>query len=156
VDNRRIDVVSEGDRALELAIELAMGGATASHWKIVRMRRQTTYYAHGVKAGAPVAADVIPHTHGETLVEDLKAGPTLILLWSGSEKGAVELPAEIDKTAAVEFVRNWLKRADYGREPDHDGDNGRGFRVFTEDWGHVYGHHYAIFGVQPAWAMYGK
>lgn len=37
-----------------------------------------------------------------------------------------------------------------------DGDYECGWRMFTEDWGHVASFHYSIVAVQPAWAMYGK
>lgn len=57
---------------------------------------------------------------------------------------------------ATAFAKGWLRDVDMGREPDHDGDNGRGFRVFTEAWGKVAGHTYAICAIEPVWACYGK
>lgn len=57
----------------------------------------------------------------------------------------------------ADFAKKWLERgADYGREPDHDGDNGKGWHVSTEGWGHVFGSYAGIVKVAPAWAMYGK
>ena len=57
---------------------------------------------------------------------------------------------------AADFAVGWLEHADYGREPDHGGDNGKGWRLYCEDWGHVDHDHYAFAAVQPVWAMYGK
>jgi hypothetical protein len=150
MDNARLDVVNEGEAALRLALALAMGQhAQVTHWKVSKARRVTRYWA---LEGKPT------HGHSEELVvdpADAKARPTLILLWH-DEGQATPLPAPMELEATVSFVKNWLAHATYGREPDHDGSNGRGFRVFTEDWGHVYDHHYAVVGIQPAWAMYGK
>lgn len=67
------------------------------------------------------------------------------------------LPYPMDCQATTEFVWNWLQQgADYGKQPDHDGDNGKGYRIFNEAWGHVGNDWRAIIAVQPAWAMYGK
>lgn len=79
----------------------------------------------------------------------------LILLWH-EEKGSVKLPSPIDAAGSCELAWNWLMEQDYGPEPDQDGDNEKGFRVYCNHWGHVEGYHYAIIGIVPAWAMYGK
>ena len=39
---------------------------------------------------------------------------------------------------------------------DHDGDNGPGWRVFCEDWGHVNGDYNAVCAIKPAYMWYGK
>lgn len=81
----------------------------------------------------------------------------LIFYWTDPKKEDVkELPYVMDYDAAVSFAWNWLKTADYGHEPDHDGDNGEGFLIFNEDWGHVDHDHYAFVAIKPMWAMYGK
>jgi hypothetical protein len=82
----------------------------------------------------------------------------LVFLWSMSEKreGMIPLPFKMAAPQAAEFARAWLAEADYGQQPDHDGDNSRGWRVFNEAWGHVDGLWGAIVAVQPAWAMHGK
>lgn len=49
-----------------------------------------------------------------------------------------------------------IAHADYGRQPDHDGDNEKGWRLYNETWGMVGGDHSAFAAVEPAWAMYGK
>lgn len=146
MDNRTIDVTSEGKSALALALALIWAnapGGKATHYKEVNLVRQTRY------VGEPTSS------HYTSLKENPAGTPTLILLWS-HERDAQPLPEPLDHLAAVKFAKAWLKKANYGREPGHDGSNGKGWRVFTEDWGHVADHYYAIVGIQPAWAMYGK
>lgn len=79
----------------------------------------------------------------------------LVLFWTDS-KWAEKLPYPMDHDALVSFATNWLKNADYGRQPDHDGDNGKGWRIYTGDWGHVNSDWATICAIQPVWAMYGK
>jgi hypothetical protein len=81
----------------------------------------------------------------------------LILCWTDGMNGAMPLPFPMDLQAATEFAWGWLRNgAEYGRQPDHDGDNKPGFRVYNEDWGHVAHAWQAFVGIQPAWMMYGK
>ena len=79
----------------------------------------------------------------------------LILYWTES-KNAIKLPYPMDAKALVDFAWNWLQSADYGREPDHDGDNGKGWRIYTEGWGQVKSDWATICAIEPIWAMYGK
>lgn len=44
---------------------------------------------------------------------------------------------------------------DPGPAPDIDGELGKGWRVFTETWGHVAGRTCAVVAVQACHAMYG-
>jgi hypothetical protein len=55
------------------------------------------------------------------------------------------------------FVYEWLKEAKYPIEPDHDGDNERGWRLYKESWGRVdkYGHG-SVCAIEPMWIEYGK
>jgi len=148
MDNRTIDVVSEGNEDLALALRLIWSNAPsreATHYKVVRFAIKTEYFNRN---------GIVTH-HFTRLVEDPKGVPTLILFWS--EEGSVtQLPFPHNLKRSTEFVEGWLEKVPFGSEPDHDGDNEKGWRVFTEDWGHVAGHNYAIAGIQPAWAMYGK
>lgn len=55
------------------------------------------------------------------------------------------------------LIEAWqTNTAKYGKEPDHDGDNGKGLRVFNESWSHVGGDYRAFAAIEPAWIMYGK
>lgn len=146
MNNRTIDVVSVGDDALALALRLAWAnaaGGQATHYKDVRLITKYEYH------GTPTAA------HYANTSEQEGGIATLMLLWH-DERQSIALPYPLELDEATAFVLGWLKRADYGHQPDHDGDNEKGWRAFNEDWGHVAGHHYAIIAIQPAWAMYGK
>lgn len=56
----------------------------------------------------------------------------------------------------VPMVISWLKSQDYGREPDTDGSNRKGFHVYNEAWGHIGGDPYAFIAIEPEWITYGK
>lgn len=79
----------------------------------------------------------------------------LILLWAAREN-AIEFSKPLSGEQLVDFAWEWLQEQDYGREPDHDGSNGKGWRLFNEAWGHVKHDWAAFVAIQPAWAMYGK
>jgi hypothetical protein len=146
MDNRTIDVTSQGAEGLALALRLAwidISDGEATHYKIISLEQTVAYY------GAPT------DQHRITSIESEHGTPTLILLRK-AEQGALPLPYPLDIDEAIVFVAGWLRRAPLGQEPDHDGCNEPAWRVFTEQWGHVAGHHYAIVAVQPAWAMFGK
>jgi hypothetical protein len=97
---------------------------------------------------------------------DSKKG--MVLFWSmpdsprkTSKGGEIKaLPYEMTFEAAVQFAWNWMETRDAtnirGEEPDHDGDNGKAWRVYNEDWTHVDNFWEALVGVRPIWAMYGK
>lgn len=74
----------------------------------------------------------------------------------GAPTGMVRLPFKFDHIGAADFAKRWLVEQDYGSQPDHDGDNGKGWRLYNESWGQVGGWTGAFIAVQPAWAMYGK
>lgn len=82
----------------------------------------------------------------------------LVFYWTMGlgPKDVIKLPFTLDADGAADFASRWLEEQDYGRQPDHDGDNGKGWRVYTEAWGHVAGDSGSFVAVQPAWAMYGK
>jgi hypothetical protein len=70
--------------------------------------------------------------------------------------GPVNLPFKLDIEGASDFAWRWLAEQDYGKKPDHDGDNNKGWRIWTGGWGHVGNDHYAVCAILPEWAMYGK
>lgn len=163
MDNQQIDVTSEGQdgivHALEIIWDSAAPGGKATHYKIVKLAKRTRYYARQ-DAIFPSNIDGLEGYHAHhfsDLQADESGVQTLILFWH-DEKGAQKLPFSLNCKQAAKFIADWLSSpdCDWGGQPDHDGDNGRGFRIFTESWGHVAGHSYAIVAAQPAWAMYGK
>lgn len=82
----------------------------------------------------------------------------LVLFWGppSSTKAATPLPAPLGVDAAVPFVQAWLDNAKVGSEPNHDGSNSMGWRVYNEDWGHVARDPYAFAAIEPVWLMHGK
>lgn len=79
----------------------------------------------------------------------------LVLYW-GESTNATKLPFPMTLDQAADFASGWLEHADFGSEPDHDGDNKPGWRLYCEGWGIVGGDHYAFAAIEPRWAMYGK
>lgn len=125
MDNRVIDVRSEGRQSFDLAIQLLF---TEKH-----SERKATHY-----------------------IDDPEHG--LIFLWTASPK-AIKLPIQMDWKHAADMAWAWLAEQPtdkYKEYCDHDGSDGKGFRVYTEDWGHVAGMWEAICAIQPIWAWYGK
>lgn len=82
----------------------------------------------------------------------------LVLGWSEKMRGALPLPfnLRVDDASAFQFVDAWLREQKLDNEPDHDGDNGRAFRIYNESWGKVGGDSYSFVAIEPAWAMFGK
>lgn len=84
----------------------------------------------------------------------------LIFFWGGFNNhppdGLIRLPFKLDAIGAADFAERWLAEQDYGEQPDHDGDNGRGWRLYNDEWGRVGGLTYSFIAVKPEWAMYGK
>ncbi len=148
MDNRQLDITAEGEADLGLAIRLAWPSASgkATHYKLINLAETVIY------SGKPTTSHIITSKEGG---EGDGGAPTMILLWH-AERGALPLPYPLDLEESIAFLAGWLKKVERGDEPDHDGSNGQGWRAFTESWGHVAGHRYAIVAVQPAWAMYGK
>lgn len=143
MDNFQIDVVAEGEKTLVELFEIAFrhnsAGGTAVAWNEVE----------------------IPFKGVEYLGDTSPTRPTLVFYWHYEEKEkTVRLPSPISPTLAARFAMEWiseLKRVKrLPNEPDIDGSVGHGFRVFTEDWGHVQNNGYAIIAVQFVWATYGK
>ncbi len=149
MDNRTIDVTSQGQEGLAGALRLIWPNTPsgkASHYKMLPLRYEVEYFQND--------AGVTTH-HFEHIKQDSGGVPTLLLLWS-AERDAIALPYPLDLEGATAFVAGWLDQVEYGREPDQDGSNEKGWRVFTGAWGHVAGHRDGICAIQPAWAMYGN
>jgi len=144
MDNRVFDVTSEGSLRHVLAIAFANApGGKATHFLAAKMKEVITYY------GEPTSH------HRAEWMEHVDGKPTLILCWH-EDRGTSLLPFPLDEQGAEFWIQEWLKHQDYGREPDHDGDNGKGWRAFCTSWGYVGSRHYAFLAVQPEWACYGK
>lgn len=130
LDNFRIELIAQGKPSLRQALEIA--------------------FRHNAPGGK---------MEGWAVSKVDQKFPGLVLLWSLDDvvnELPNKLPFKMGIEGAAEFVWSWLQEQDYGPEPDHDGDNGKGWMVYTDGWGHVGVYRYAICAVFPAWAMYGK
>ena len=131
MDNKHIDISSEGRKAFDLAIEVAFAGKThdqkATGWRVDPEQGLILYW-------------LTP--------EYLKKLPQ-----------AIPLPFEMTATQAADFAWNWLTvqtEVERKQHCDHDGSDGHGFRVHATRWGHVEGEEGTICAIQPIWAWYGK
>jgi hypothetical protein len=133
-DNYHFDIAAEGRKAFELAMKFAFnddGGMDPPHME---------HKARGYR------------------IDPAKG---LIFYWSvdsdGTAKNGVsKLPYEMKLKAAVEFAWSWLEAQDYPPEPDHDGSNHKGWRVYNEAWNRIGDEWGAFAAIQPEWMMYGK
>lgn len=80
----------------------------------------------------------------------------LVLYWAPSDS-MVKLPYAMNVGETINFVWGWLEKTSPSRnEPDHDGSNGKGFCVFNEAGGRVFGEWEAFIAIEPIWAIYSK
>ena len=88
------------------------------------------------------------------LTSDPSTGSVLRLKHaSGNEQGFTKLPFPLDLEATISFVLAFLRTAEYGEQPDHDGSNSPGFEVSNDGSGIWSGH---CLRVEAVWAMHGK
>ena len=81
----------------------------------------------------------------------------LIVYWSLTDlKDVDSFPSSLTIDGIVPIIEAWLGEAKFGPEPDHDGDNMKGFQIYNEQWGHVDNKWQACFAVRPKWIMLGK
>jgi hypothetical protein len=144
MDNRHISIQSQGKKAFELAMQLMFDNAPGG---------KANYYCDHP-------------TYGFVLFWSGDYGNTLGPLhdWGKEDPKPlsvpiVKLPYPMSVKAATELAWEWLQEQPddkYQDYCDHDGSNGHGFKVYNEYWGHIGNSHYAILGVIPVWAWYGK
>lgn len=154
MDNFALNITAEGEPTLKLAFDAAFThnapGAKATHYSVREPQE-------GERQEKP---DGVPkHWQAPWKYGQEPRPRRIVFFWHAPEQSqpdVVALPFSLDAAGAAEFAMRWLAEAPYGREPDHDGDNGRGWRAYVEGWGHVDGSHYAVIAVSPSWAQYGK
>jgi len=83
-------------------------------------------------------------------------GNSLVLYWSNSSKDCIPFPYKMSCEAVSEFVYGWLQEVEYKEEPDQDGDNHKGWKVYNESWSRVGDDPYTIVAIEPRWMIYGK
>lgn len=134
MDNRIFNINGAGEEALAQVLELAFSHGSFND------RKCTHYVIHPQKG--------------------------MILLWykSDYDKEAQGFPCPLTAKGVTPIVAQWLQSseaakielADWDVDADHDGSNELGWRVYSEDWGHVAGRHGAICAITPAYMWYGK
>lgn len=99
--------------------------------------------------------------HSKAVAWAVSPEGALVFYWHAVKDGHL-LPVALDGDGAAELALGWLRERPaeaYGRQPDHDGDNVRGFRVSNtgpsmgSDWQR---RAYAIVAVSPEWVEYHK
>jgi hypothetical protein len=77
------------------------------------------------------------------------------VLYRADSPSATKLPFPLTREQAADLIIGWLEQADYGPQPDHDGHNGKGWRLHNGAGGHIGGEWQALLAVEPVWAEYG-
>lgn len=85
-------------------------------------------------------------------------GKRLIFFRYGGDDRMTPFPAPLTMRECAMAAMKWLEfKANYGREPDHDGANRAGWRVYNDAWARIEGYdHHTFMAVSPCWMMYGK
>lgn len=142
MDNFKIDIIAESQESLLKALEIAFAHNAPGH-------KMQSYHI------TKLVSDVY-----NGIPQDIDGRTALVLRWTTAEKisenGPINLPSKFDAKGSADIAQRWLSEQDFGREPDHDGHNQKGWRVVTGNWGHVCGDRYAICAILPWWAAYGK
>ena len=145
MDNKVFNVNGQGDEMLlaTLKLKFMQGGnnTTAKAWTVTKKRGLILFW--WFKPGDE------KEVQGNFECEDYVKHP---------------FPAPMTAEQCLPFVKAWLedpKKEDieldhWDKNLDHDGSNGPGWRVFSEDWGHVNGCHDAICAIKPVYMWYGK
>lgn len=81
----------------------------------------------------------------------------LVFMRYASSPDMVPFPTPLNAERCADVAFDWLSAQTYPRQPDHDGDNDKGWLLSTGAWGQVDGHGYHSFmSVKPCWIMFGK
>lgn len=102
------------------------------------------------------ALEIVFQNNSKAVGYKIKCKHGLVFYWHDDVKDLIRLPHKTGPADVLPVIKGWLAEQDYGEEPDHDGSNGKGWRLYNEAWGHVDGESAAFFAVKPEWAMYGK
>ena len=127
-DNAVFNVNGKSESRLRDALSLALNGGTVAAYKFIQSKGLVLYsYA------------------------------------SSGNNGVVKFPTPLSANEVSGIVIKWLQSEEaksvpcegWDADADHDGDNEIGWRVYTEDWGHVEGEWDAL-AIKPAYMWYGK
>lgn len=157
MDNAQLNIVSEGIETLKHALAIAFSHhGKAVSWSIID-NTLVFFWIDPARDAMTEQRCTIEWTE-RAFVKELDAKYEARQRMSKSvtfKSVPFIMPIDADEAAGLATV--WLANgAKWDKEPDHDGDNGKGWRVFNGAWGHVYGMYQGICAVAPEWAMYGK
>ncbi len=128
-DNRAFDI--SDDRYLEQWLDLCMGSRMATGYAVRKVREPGT-----------------------------TAMTRLVLFWHKSSEATDyhPFPSPVGYNVAAELAQSWLTATVPSDEypDDVDGDVKSGFRIYSQEWGHVDGDPYAFVAISPIWMIYGK
>ena len=80
-----------------------------------------------------------------------------LVLYSYASDKMIPFPAPFQNAYEVAvIVKRWLGNVEYPREPDTDGHNERGWRIFNEQYSRVGDEWEAFVAIEPVWLTYGK
>ena len=74
----------------------------------------------------------------------------LSILWS-TDEDSVMFPTYLGVEEVIPIAMAWLREAEYDIEPDHDGDNKKGWHISQ-----CRSNLYTICSIEPRWTMYDK
>ena len=145
MDNFNMQLTAETQESLRNAINIAFAhntpGKTVKSYYVTQLQEKSYEFVK--------------------LPDAMLCAPVLVLRWT--DAGAYKddnrpqvLPFNMDAEATTMFVWKWLGQCEYPSEPDHDGDNKKGWFIYADYWGNVANDHYTICAIAPVWAMYGK
>lgn len=86
-----------------------------------------------------------------------KDTPLRLVLFRYPNDAMQPFPSPMTAEQVQPMVEAWLAQATYGPEPDHDGSNEKGWRVYNEEWTHVATFRTSAFvAIEPIWLLHGK
>lgn len=94
---------------------------------------------------------------GKTKIHGFTISKNRFILFEYAHTEMTPFPTPMAINFVASMIYEWLKTAEYAEEPDHDGDNDRGWRLYKERWGRIddFGHG-SIAAIEPMWIEYGK
>ena len=99
--------------------------------------------------------EIIQHASSAVgYIEDHKKG---LIFFQYKNAKMIPFPSSLSMSQCADLAHTWLEEeVDYPSEPDHDGDNEKGWLLYCEGWGQINAYDASFIAVKPMWCMYGK